>query len=308
MEEFILNATRSESWPELPLAAWQDTYATLHLWTQIVGKVRLERAPPQNHWWNVTLYVSPCGLTTGSIPYEGHQFEMEFDFIAHRLLFRADDGSTNSIPLKPQTVADFYQTLMDMLRRHGIDVRINTMPQEVADPIPFERDDVHRSYDAEYANRLWRILAQSDRIMKEFRSRFIGKSSPVHFFWGSFDLAVTRFSGRRAPVHPGAPNVADFVTREAYSHEVSSCGFWPGGGPIDYPAYYAYAYPEPPGFSEWRAQPEQAFYDGTMREFLLPYDAVRTSSDPDTALMAFLQSTYEAAAVRGSWDRAALER
>jgi hypothetical protein len=278
------------------------------MWTQIVGKVRLELFPPQNHWWNVTLYVSPCGLTTDGMDYDSRLFELEFDFIEHRLLFRADDGSTDSIPLKPQTVADFYRAVMSMLQRHGIDVRINTMPQEVADPIPFEQDTTHRSYDAEYANRFWRILAQSDRVMKEFRSRFIGKSSPVHFFWGSFDLAVTRFSGRPAPPHPGAPNVSDRVTREAYSHEVSSCGFWPGGGPIDYPAYYAYAYPAPAGFSEWRAQPEQAFYDTTMREFLLPYDAVRTSEDPDGTLMAFLQSTYEAAAVPGNWDRHALER
>jgi hypothetical protein len=308
MEAETMTEAGAKLWPELPLAAWQDTYATLHMWTQVVGKVRLELAPSLNHWWNVTLYVSPCGLTTGPIPYGERIFELEFDFIAHRLLLRTDDGTSDSIPLRPQTVADFYAAVMELLRNHGVEVRIYATPVEVADPIPFESDTTHRSYDPEYANRLWRILVRSDCVMKEFRSRFIGKSSPVHFFWGSFDLAVTRFSGRRAPVHPGAPNVSDSVTREAYSHEVSSCGFWPGGGSIDYPAYYAYAYPEPEGFGAWRVQPDAAFYDGTMREFFLSYDVVRMAADPDGTLLTFLQSTYEAAAVCGKWDRESLER
>jgi len=300
-------AHNSELWPELPLAEWQDTYATLHMWTQVVGKIRMALSPPQNHWWNVTLYVSPRGLTTSAMHHRAGVYEIEFDFVDHVLVLRCD-SQVRSMPLVPQTVADFYAATMEMARQAGLDVQIWSTPVEVADPIPFEQDTVHRSYDPEYANRFWRILVQSDRVMKDFRARFLGKSSPVHFFWGSFDLAATRFSGRPAPVHPGAPNVADFVTREAYSHEVSSAGFWPGGGPIAYPVYYAYAYPAPPGFNEWPVRPDGAAFDQTMGEFLLPYDMVRLSDSPDDALMAFLQSTYEAAAVKGDWDRKLLER
>ncbi len=299
---------RDSEWPALPLNDWKDTYATLHMWTQIVGKVRLAQCSNLNHWWNVTLYVSPCGLTTGPMPYGGQAFEIEFDFIGHHLVLRTSDHESRRMALKPQTVADFYSAFMEMLHGAGIEIAIWTTPVEVADPIPFEKDTIHASYDPEYANRFWRILLQSDRIMKEFRSRFLGKSSPSHFFWGSFDLAVTRFSGRTAPQHPGAPNVSDRVTREAYSHEVSSCGFWPGGGPIDDPAFYAYAYAEPPGFADWKLEPESAFYDPAMHEFFLPYDAVRESESPDRTLLTFFQSTYEAAAQLSKGDRISLER
>jgi hypothetical protein len=300
--------TPNDAWPGLPLAAWQDTCATLHMWTQIVGKIRLAHSAPQNHWWNVTLYVSPRGLTTTAIPYHGGLFELEFDFIDHQLHLMTSAGPRRALPLAAQTVAAFFEAVMEMLAREGIDSNIYAVPVEVPDPIAFAEDTTHRSYDPDFANRFWRILVQTDRIMKEFRARFVGKSSPAHFFWGSFDLAVTRFSGRPAPRHPGAPNVADFVTREAYSHEVSSCGFWPGGGAIDYPAFYAYAYPEPPGAPQFPIRPVAARYDDTMREFILPYDAVRESDSPDTDLMEFFQTTYEAAAVPGNWDRQSLER
>ncbi|MGQ4646223.1 DUF5996 family protein [Lyngbya aestuarii] len=296
-------------WPSLPLADWQDTYATLHLWTQIIGKIRLALAPQLNHWWQSTLYVTPRGLTTASIPYETRNFQISFDFLDHQLQIDGSDGITQRIALAPRSVADFYQTVMATLREIGIEVRIWTMPQEVAEPLPFEQDYQHAAYDPEYAQRFWRILVQVDRVMTVFRSRFIGKSSPVHFFWGSFDLAVTRFSGRRAPEHPGGvPNMADWVTREAYSHEVSSCGFWPGGGSVVEPVFYAYAYPIPEGFRDYPIQPREAFYSSEMQEFILPYEAVRQADDPDGVLLAFLQSTYKAAANLGHWDRAALER
>jgi hypothetical protein len=296
-------------WPEIPLAAWHDTFATLHLWTQIVGKVRLARTPWLNHSWHTTLYLTSRGLTTSPIPYDDRTFELEFDFIAHRLEIRASDGREDEVPLRPQTVAGFYALLMEALRRLDLDVRISPRPSEVADPIPFAEDEVHRSYDPEYANRFWRALVQADRVLKIFRTRFIGKASPVHYFWGAGDLAVTRFSGRRAPPHPGGiPNLPDWVTREAYSHEVSSAGFWPGGGAIDYPAFYAYAYPEPAGFADAHVEPDGAFYNKDYREFLLPYDRVARSSSPDDTLLEFLQSTYEVAATLGGWDRAALER
>ena len=296
-------------WPRLPLAAWQDTYSTLHMWTQIVGKIRLALAPKLNHWWQCTLYVTPRGLTTSSIPYETRSFQISFDFLDHQLWIETSDGITKIIALAPRSVADFYQNVMDTLREIGIEVRIWTMPQEVAEPLLFDRDDKHTAYDREYAQRCWRILVQVDRVMTAFRSRFIGKSSPVHFFWGSFDLAVTRFSGRRAPEHPGGiPNMADWVTREAYSHEVSSCGFWPGGGSVVEPVFYAYAYPAPEGFRDYLVQPKEAFYSSEMQEFILPYEAVRQADDPDAMLLAFFQSTYEAAANLGHWDRAALER
>ncbi len=296
-------------WPSLPLAAWQDTYSTLHRWTQIVGKIRLALAPKLNHWWQSTLYITPRGLTTSSIPYENRTFQINFDFLDHQLEIQTSDGITKRMALAPYSVADFYQKVMGILSEMGIEVRIWTMPQEVAEPILFEQDYEHTAYDPEYAQRFWRILVQADRVMTAFRARFIGKSSPVHFFWGSFDLAVTRFSGRRAPEHPGGvPHMADWVTREAYSHEVSSCGFWPGGGPFVEPIFYAYAYPAPEGFRDHPVQPKEAFYSEEMQEFVLPYEVVRQADDPDTVLLAFLQSTYEAAANLGHWERVGLER
>jgi hypothetical protein len=299
---------RTDAWPDLPLAAWQDTFATLHLWTQIVGKIRLVKSPWLNHSWHTTLYVTSRGLTTSPIPDGRRTFELEFDFTAHRLELRSSDGRREEVPLRPQSVAVFHSLVMEALRRLDIEVRISRKPSELVDPIPFAEDETHRSYDAEYANRFWRALVQADRVFKIFRARFIGKASPVHFFWGAGDLAVTRFSGRRAPEHPGGiPNLPDWVTREAYSHEVSSCGFWPGGGAIDYPAFYSYAYPPPAGFAEARGEPEGAFYSKDYGEFILPYDRVARAASPDETLLEFLQSTYEAAATLGAWDRAALE-
>jgi hypothetical protein len=278
------------------------------MWTQIIGKIRLALTPKLNHWWQSTLYVTPRGLTTASIPDGARTFAISFDFLEHHLQIETSDGITRRIALTPRSVADFYQEVMDTLNELGIHVRIWTMPQEVAEPISFDRDHKHAAYDAEYAQRLWRILVQADRVMTAFRSRFIGKSSPVHFFWGSFDLALTRFSGRPAPEHPGGvPNMADWVTREAYSHEVSSCGFWPGSEAVE-PVFYAYAYPEPEGFRDYSVQPKEAFYSTQMQEFILPYEAMRQSNDPDAVLLAFLQSTYEATAKLGNWDRAMLER
>ncbi|MBE9181412.1 hypothetical protein IQ268_22885 [Oculatella sp. LEGE 06141] len=294
-------------WPPLPIAAWQDTRETLHLWTQVVGKIRLALAPKINHWWHSTLYVTTRGLTTSTIHYGTGTFQITFDFLNHQLLIETSDGITRTIELTPRSVADFYQAVMSTLKDIGIDVQIWTMPQEVTDPIPFEQDTQHVAYDPESAQRFWRILVQADRLMTVFRSRYAGKCSPVHFFWGSFDLAVTRFSGRQAPDHPGGvPNMADWVTREAYSHEVSSCGFWFGGGSIE-ALFYAYAYPTPDGFKEYSIQPETAFYSADMQEFVLPYEAVRQADDPDTAVLEFLQTTYEAAANLGGWDRATLE-
>lgn len=298
-----------DPWPSLSLGEWKDTAATLHMWTQIVGKIRLSQTPWVNHSWHVTLYVTSRGLTTSPIPYGLRTFQIDFDFIDHKLVIETSDGNVRLLDLRPRTVADFYSQVMSSLKSVGIDVAIHTTPNEIPDPIPFEEDHQHASYDADYANRFWRVLVQSDRIFKEFRVHFIGKCSPVHFFWGSFDLAVTRFSGRTAPPHPGGvPHMPDVVAREAYSHEVSSCGFWPGGGAIDYPAYYAYAYPTPEGFKDYKIKPKGAFYSNDLGEFLLPYDEVRTSDDPDAALLDFLRSTYEAAADLAKWDRAALER
>lgn len=304
----IHSAPTNTTWPSLPVAAWQDTYATLHLWTQIIGKIRLALAPKLNHWWHSTLYVTPRGLTTFSIPYGTRTFEISFDFLDHHLKIETSDGITQRIALVPRSVADFYQEVMDTLSASGIEVRIWTMPQEVAEPIPFDQDRQHAAYDPESAQRFWRILVQADRVMTAFRSRFIGKVSPVHFFWGSFDLAVTRFSGRSAPEHPGGvPNMADWVTREAYSHEVSSCGLWLGGGAVEEPVFYSYAYPKPEGFQDYPVQPKEAFYSSQMQEFILPYEAVRQADDPDAVLLVFLQSTYDAAANLGNWDRAALD-
>jgi Family of unknown function (DUF5996) len=302
-------AHANDPWPALPLAAWIDTYATLHMWTQIVGKIRLKQSPPANHWWQVTLYVTARGLTTSTIPYGQRTFQIDFDFIDHVLVVRTGEGDIRLLPLRPQPVAAFYRSLMAELASLGIEVKIWTMPVEVPNPIRFEEDEVHAAYDAEYAQRFWRILVQVDRVLKEFGCRFTGKCSPVHFFWGSFDLALTRFSGRRAPVHPGgSPLVADFVTREAYSHEVISCGFWPGSGAVSEPAFYAYAYPEPPGLKEAPVQPPKAFYSRDLGEFILRYDDVRAAERPEEALLAFAQSTYAAAADRANWDRGELER
>jgi len=291
-------------WPELPLETWQDTYATLHMWTQIVGKVRLTLSPRLNQWWEVPLYVNSRGLTTSPIPYRDSIFEVQFDFIQHKLFVDTSHSTQRVIALKPKSVAEFYREFIDALRSLGIEVKIWHMPVEISNPIPFDQDTQHASYDREYANRFWRILLACDSIFKEFRSGFIGKNSPVHFFWGSFDLAVTRFSGRRAPERPGA----DLITKEAYSHEVISAGFWPGGGEVKGPAFYAYAVPEPRGFAEASVRPSQAFYHSGMHEFLLMYDDVRLAGSPRTALLDFLQSTYDVGADLGKWNRGELEK
>ncbi len=296
-------------WPSLPLAEWQDTYATLHLWTQVVGKIRLAQAPLVNHWWQVPLYVTARGLTTSPMPYGARSFQIDFDFIDHQLVIADNDGRTERVALMPRSVADFHREVMARLAALGLAVKIWTMPVEIADAIPFDRDHAHASYDKEYANRFWRILVQSERLFTRFRARFLGKVSPVHFFWGSFDLAVTRFSGRTAPdFQGGAPNLGKWVMREAYSHEVSSCGFWPGGGAMPAPTFYSYAYPPPPGFAAAPVRPEGALWQAELGEFILPYDLVRQDAHPDACLLAFLDSTYAAAAELGRWDRAALER
>lgn len=298
-----------EAWPPLPLTAWQDTYAALHLWFQIVGKIRLSRSPWVNHSWHVTLYVTAHGLTTGLIFHGDRAFQIAFDFLGHRLVVRTSDGASGGMALERQSVAAFYGRLMEELRGLGLEVTIQATPNEVVDATPFEQDNEARPYDPEHATRFWRILVQTDRIFNRFRARFVGKCSPVHFFWGAPDLAVTRFSGRRAPEHPGGiPNLPDWVTREAYSHELSSCGFWPGGGPVPYPAFYAYAYPEPAGFAEAGVRPGDAFYSTELGEFVLPYETVRQAASPDETLLEFLQTTYESAAVLAQWDRATLER
>jgi len=292
------------SWPPLPLAEWETTRATLHMWTQIVGKVRLALSPPVNHWWQVPLYVSARGLTTSAIPYGGHIFEMEFDFAGGHLAIRKTGQPPTLVRLYPRSVADFYQEVMAALLAAGIEVKIWPMPVEIANPIPFPDDRQHASYDPEYVDRFHRILVQVDAILKEFRGRFIGKASPVHFFWGSFDLAATRFSGRRAPERAGA----DPITREAYSHECSSAGFWPGGGDIAGPAFYSYAAPEPPGYAADGVLPPAAFCHPKLHEFILMYDHVRSAASPRGDLLDFFQSTYDAAANRGNWDRVNLER
>jgi hypothetical protein len=297
----------NDSWPELKFADWKDTLATLHMWTQVVGKIRLEQTPLVNHWWNVPLYVSARGLTTTAVPYQERIFEIEFDFIEHQLRIECSDGAAKTLPLRPQSVADFYAEVMSALGQLGIEIQIWTMPVEIPDPIRFEDDTLHASYDAEYANRCWRALVKMDEVFKEFRARFIGKVSPVHFFWGSFDMAVTRFSGRPAPPREGA----DLITREAYSHEVISHGWWPGNKDME-AAFYSYTAPEPPGLAdtvnEGKIRPAETFYSAEMKEFFLPYDAVRASPSPETTLMDFCQTTYEAGANLAGWDRAALER
>ncbi|HYH00926.1 MAG TPA: DUF5996 family protein [Terriglobales bacterium] len=298
-------ASSSELWPELHLRDWRDTCDTLHMWTQIVGKIRTALTPPINHWWHSTLYITPRGLTTSSIPDNmGGLFDLEFDFIDDRLRAHSGSGAVHSIPLSARPVCDFYGEVMRMLRSMGIEVRIWTMPQEFPDPIPFEKDETHASYDPEYVRRFHRVLTSVSRVLAEFRSGFIGKCSPVHFFWGSFDLAITRFSGRLAPERPDA----DPVTREAYSHECSSAGWWPGGGPVDDAAFYAYTAPAPEGYGTARVLPPGARFLPDFGEFVLMYDDVRRSSDPEQVLMEFLQTTYEAGANLGNWDRSALER
>lgn len=301
-------AGTSVVWPELPLEAWADTYATLHRWVQIVGKIQLAQSAWANHSWHTTLRLTARGLSTPLIPHGTRLFQIAFDFIDHRLVVQCADGASGGFALTPQSVAYFHAQLMAELDRLGLATRIHPKPNELSDEIPFSEDEVHAAYDRDYAVRFWHVLLQVDRVLRLFRGRFIGKCSPVHLFWGALDLAVTRFSGRRAPQHPGGiPHLPDRVTREAYSHEVSSCGFWPGSGPIAYPAFYAYAYPEPPGFAEAPVKPAQAFYSQELREFILPYEAVRRAPVPDDTLLDFLETTYAAAATLGDWNRAELE-
>lgn len=298
----------TDAWPSLPLEAWQDTYTTLHMWTQIIGKIRLVQTPWINHSWHVPLYLTARGLTTSPMPYGNRIVQIDFDFVGHQLIIATSDGQIQTITLEPRSVADFYAAVMAALAELDIAIAINPLPNEIADPIPFDQDETHAAYDADSANRFWRILLQSDRVFRDFRSHFCGKVSPVHFFWGSFDLAVTRFSGRTAPEHPGGvPNLPDDVAKEAYSHEVSSAGFWPGAG-LGYPAFYSYAYPTPDKFKEAPVSPEAAFFSDAMGEFILPYDAVRAAADPDQTLLAFLESTYAAAANLAHWDQVALRQ
>jgi hypothetical protein len=303
-----MNALRTH-WPELPYAAWRDTCTTFHLWTQIAGKVRLALSPWLNHSWHATFYVTPRGLTSGAIPCGEREFRIDFDLVEHALLVESSDGGGTGFDLEPMSVALFHRRLFAALDTLGIEVVIHPYPNEVPEAIRFTRDERHAAYEADAVHRWWQALVRIDCVFGRFRAGFLGKCSPVHLFWGSFDMAVTRFSGRTAPPHPGGiPNLPDRVTREAYSHEVSSAGFWPGGGPVDFPAFYSYAYPAPPGFEQARVQPAEAFYHAEAGEFILPYDAVRTATDPDGVLSAFLESTYAAAADLGGWDRSALER
>jgi Family of unknown function (DUF5996) len=293
----------SEPWPALPYDAWKDTYATLHMWTQIVGKIALASAPPLNHSWGIALHLTPRGLSTRGLSHGDRAFALEFDFIDHQLLIRASDGRSRAVRLEPRTVADFYHEVMTVLRQMDLEVAIWPVPVEIPSPIRFERDTVHRSYDPEFANRFWRILTRIGDVFTGSRCGFIGKCSPTHFFWGSFDLAVTRFSGRPAPPRDGPA-----FMREAYSHEVISHGFWPGSTPMLEPAFYAYAAPEPPGFKQARARPDAAYYHPDLNEFILPYESVRTAGSPESEIRAFIESTYEQAADLAKWDRRALER
>jgi uncharacterized protein DUF5996 len=297
------------AWPSLPLSDWNDTKDTLHRWVQMIGKTRLALAPPLNHCWNVTLYLTARGLTTSPMPYGSRTVDVELDFIDHKLLIRTDNGATRSMSLAPRPVADFYGEYTGLLQSLGLQVKIWPVPSEMEDVLRFTEDRQHRSYDPDSAGRCWRILTQTARVLQMFRGRFIGKCSPVHFFWGGFDLACTRFSGRRAPPHPGGvPHLPDRIAREAYSHECISAGWWPGGGPVPEPVFYAYSYPEPAGFAAARVEPEAAYYHTGLREFVLPYEAVRNAEDPDEVLLRFLQSTYDAGADLGGWDRPSLER
>jgi hypothetical protein len=299
-----------ERWPALPLDAWRETKDTLHLWTQIVGKVRLALAPMVNHWWQAPLYVNVRGLTTSAMPYRDGAVEARFDFLDHMLHIETSAGTARHVTLEPRSVADFYHETMAALRALGVHVRIHARPVELVDVIPFDRDESHGAYDADAARRFWGVLMQTDRVMHSYRSGFLGKCSPVHFWWGSFDLSCTRFSGRRAPAHPGGiPNCPDYVPREAYSHECMSVGWWPGGGAVNEPAFYAYVYPEPAGFATASIEPGGvAGYQSELREWVLPYDAVRAAADPDDTVLTFLNSTYDTAATLGGWDRGSLER
>jgi hypothetical protein len=301
--------TTFEAWPPLPLEEWKDTYYTLHMWTQIVGKIALAQAPMINHWWQAMLRVTSRGLTTLPLPHGERTFQIAFDFVHHRLRIESSDGGERSFALASLSVANFYREAMDSLAALGLEVHIWTTPVEVESRTPFEQDRQHASYDPEYARRFWQILVETDRVFREFRSRFVGKVSPVQFFWGSFDLAVTRFSGRRAPAYSGgAFSVGRWVMEEYYSHEQSSLGFWPGGGAVPYPAYYSYVVPQPAGFAEAGVRPAHAFHSKDLGEFILPYDDVRKAANPDDVLLEFAQSTYEAAADLGNWDREGLER
>ena len=298
----------SAVWPDIPYESWRDTCSALHLYTQIVGKYRLARTPWINHSWQATFYVTSRGLTTSLIEAGSHSVQFDFDLIEHRLIGSSTDGSTASFALEPMTVAEFYDRFLALTDELGVRIEIHGTPNEISDPIPFAKDTKHASYDADAVHRFWRTLVQIDRVFKCFRTGFLGKVSPVHLFWGSFDLAVTRFSGRVAPMHPGGiPGLPDIVTREAYSHEVSSAGFWPGGGPVEYPAFYSYAYPTPAEFSVQPVAPAEAFFDQKAGEFLLPYSVVRNAPDPDQMLLNFLETTYDAAARLGRWNRAELE-
>jgi hypothetical protein len=306
-----LRVPEIDAWPRLPLGEWQATYDTLHLWTQIVGMTRLTLAPMQNHWWQVVLYVTSRGLGTSPMPLGERTFEVDFDFIDQQLVVRTSEGATRAMPLAARPVADFHRDYLALLRELGIEVKLHPKPAEMVEAIPFAEDRVHTSYDPDAAQRCWRVFVQADRLLKEFRGRFLGKSSPSHFWWGGFDISCTRFSGRVAPPHPGGfPNLPDYVTREAYSHECISAGWWPGGvgGPLEDPAFYAYAYPEPAGCSGATIRPSSAYYHQSMHEWILPYDLVRQAADRDALVLDFLQSTYEVAAELGGWDRAALER
>jgi hypothetical protein len=301
-------SSRSEDWPELDYGAAAPTYATQQLWMQIVGKIRLAQSPWVNHSWHVPLYLTARGLTSSPIPYDARTFQIDFDLVEHRLVLQSNDGATRMLALRPGPVAGFYRDLLAKLAELGLDIELDPVPCEMADATPFDRDEAHRAYDAGHANRLWRAMTQADRVLKIFRSRFAGKCSPVHFFWGGFDLAVARFSGRPAPAHPGGiPHLADWIVRDAYSHEVSSAGFWPGGEPAPFPLFYSYAYPEPPGFGATPLRVPGAGYNTALREFVLPYDEVRLADSPDVFLLEFLENTYDAAASLGQWDRAGLE-
>lgn len=304
-QQDLSNGT-TDQWPALPQAAWSDTCSTLQLWMQIVGKVRLALTPPINHTWNVTLYPTVRGLTTSPMPFGARILQIDFDFIDHLLVVERSDAERRTIPLKPMTVAAFYREVMDALESLGCPVRIWPVPCEVAQPIPFAQDETHNAYDPEFAQRFWKVLLQTARVFTIFRARFVGKVSPIHLFWGALDLACTRFSGRTAPEHPSMPGLPDRVTRDAYSHEVSSCGFWPGAPGME-PFFYSYAYPEPPGYRDYAVSPPEASFNASFGEFVLPYEDMRRLPDPDAALLAFLQSTYEAAANCAHWDRTALE-
>lgn len=294
-------------WPKLDWVEWRDTCATLQLWTQVIGKIRMGLTPKLNHSWNVTLYVTSRGLTTGPMPYGWKMLQIDMDFVDHLLVFQSTDGSREVVKLRPMSVAAFYGEVMERLKSLGVTVHLWSTPSEVTDPIPFDKDEKHHSYDPEYAWRFWQTLVQVDRVFGQFRARFIGKVSPIHYFWGAMDVAVTRFSGRRAPVHPSAPGLPDRVVRDAYSHEVSSAGFWPGGESFPQAMFYSYVYPQPAGFDVANVRPAAAAYNSAMGEFVLPYEAVRTAENPDEMLLAFLQTTYEAAANLGKWDRAELD-